>query len=166
MSIGGMGGTTPIGAASDKTSAGQSLGGLDSEAFLKLLVAQMRYQNPMAPTDGSAMLQQTAQFTQVETLKALATAQKELLSYQQAAMASSLVGKHVTAVKDDGTEVTATVDAMRFTREGPMLRMGDLEIPLDAAREIRLSGASGATPSVPGADSAGTPPATDDAASA
>ena len=151
MSIGGVNGGGPVEGASDKMSASQSLGGLDSEAFLKLLVAQMRYQNPMAPTDGSAMLQQTAQFTQVETLKALATAQKELLSYQQAAMASSLVGKEVTAVKDDGTEVTAVVEAMRFTREGPVLRMGDLEIPLDSAREIRLSGANGVTTSGPSA---------------
>lgn len=138
--ISGIGGT----AESPQPSV-QSLGGMDSDAFLKLLVAQMRYQNPMAPTDGAAMLQQTAQFTQVETLKQLATAQKELLSYHQASVASSLVGKEVTAVKDDGTEVTGTVDAIRFTSDGPVLRMGELELSLDAAREIRLTGAGGAT---------------------
>ncbi|HWH33279.1 MAG TPA: flagellar hook capping FlgD N-terminal domain-containing protein [Egibacteraceae bacterium] len=139
--ISGIGGT----AEPPKSSAVQSLGGMDSDAFLKLLVAQMRYQNPMAPTDGAAMLQQTAQFTQVETLKQLATAQKELLSYHQASVASSLVGKEVTAVKDDGTEVTGTVDAIRFTSDGPVLRMGELELSLDATREIRLAGAGGAT---------------------
>lgn len=145
MPIGGIDSTG--GAQNTAQSANQSLGALDSEAFLKLLVAQMRYQNPMAPTDGAAMLQQTAQFTQVETLKQLAAAQKELLSYHQASVASGLVGKEVTAVKDDGTEVTAVVDAMRFTSNGPVLRMGELEIPLDSTREIRLPGASGAAPS-------------------
>lgn len=145
MSIGGISGGSPAEGASGQMSASQSLGGLDSEAFLKLLVAQMRYQNPMAPTDGAAMLQQTAQFTQVETLKQLAIAQKELVSYHQASMASGMVGKEVTAVKDDGTEITAVVDAIRFTSTGPMLRMGELEIPLDAAREVRTAGAGGAT---------------------
>lgn len=144
MSIGGISGGDPVAGASGAPSVSQSLGGLDSEAFLKLLVAQMRYQNPMEPTDGAAMLQQTAQFTQVETLKQLAIAQKELVSYHQASMASSMVGKEVTAVKDDGTEFTAVVDAIRFTSSGPMLRMGELEIPLDAAREVR-TGAGGAT---------------------
>lgn len=138
--VGGASGTTPA-----QASVAQSLGQMDSEAFLKLLVAQMRYQNPMAPTDGAAMLQQTAQFTQVETLKELAAAQKELVSYHQASVASSLVGKEVTAVTDDGTEVTGVVEAVRFASAGPVLRIGELELPLDSAREIRMAGAGGAT---------------------
>lgn len=148
MPIGGpIGGIDPALSAANgaKAPEAQGLGGMGSDAFLKLLVAQLRYQNPMAPTDGAAMLQQTAQFTQVETLKQLATSQKEMVSYHQASIASSLVGKEVTAVKEDGTEVTAVVDAVKFSSKGPVLRMGEFELPLDAAREIRIAGAGGAT---------------------
>lgn len=138
------------GAAAPQTNAGSShaMGQLGSDTFLKLLVAQLRYQNPMQPTDGTAMLQQTAQFTQVETLKQLASAQKELLASNQAALAAGFVGKEVSAVDSLGNPVTGTVESLRFTADGPLLRIGDLELPLEAATEIRLPGAAGAeTPS-------------------
>ena len=41
---------------------------LGKEAFLQLLVAQVKNQNPMNPTDGVQFLSQLTQFTQVEQL--------------------------------------------------------------------------------------------------
>ena len=43
----------------------QSLG---KEAFLQLLVAQVKNQNPLNPTDGVQFLSQLAQFSQLEQL--------------------------------------------------------------------------------------------------
>ena len=42
---------------------------LGQDTFLKLLVAQMKYQDPMSPADSTQFLTQTAQFTQLETLQ-------------------------------------------------------------------------------------------------
>lgn len=61
---------------------------LDVNDFLKLLVAQMQYQDPLEPTDNTQYIAQMATFTQVE-----ATAQMNNKVEQQ--MASSLVGKYV-----------------------------------------------------------------------
>lgn len=61
---------------------------LDVNDFLKLLVAQMQYQDPLEPTDNTQYIAQMATFTQVE-----ATAQMNNKIEQQ--MASSLVGKCV-----------------------------------------------------------------------
>lgn len=41
---------------------------LGKEAFLQLLVAQVKNQNPMNPTDGVQFLSQLAQFSQLEQL--------------------------------------------------------------------------------------------------
>ena len=112
-------------------------GGLDSEAFLKLLVAQLRYQNPLQPTDHSAMLQQTAQFTQIETLQQVARTQQQLLGLSHATMAGSLIGREVSAQAPDGTEVGGTVEAVRFGSSGAVLVIGAHEVPLSAAVEIR-----------------------------
>ena len=60
------------------SSTATGLGQLGTDAFLKLLVAQLKYQNPMAPSDGTARLQQTAQFTTVETLKEISEANQRL----------------------------------------------------------------------------------------
>lgn len=67
----------------------------DQETFLKLLVAQLKYQNPLSPTDGTEFLTQTAQFTQLETLQKI----EKLITTQSAASevleASAMVGRRV-----------------------------------------------------------------------
>lgn len=124
-------------AQSTRTSAGSSLGQLDSDAFLQLLVAQMRYQNPLQPTDASAMLEQTAQFTTVETLQAIAETNQALLGFQQTTMAMSVVGKQVNAFGLDGSQVEGLVETVRFTAEGPFLHLDSgVEIPLANVIEV------------------------------
>src|SRR5688572_12833212 len=116
--------------AATPTAAG-GLGGLGSDAFLNLLVAQLRYQNPMAPSDPSAMLNQTATFTQVETMQRLAAAQQQMLGLQRASIAADMVGQDVTAQATDGTQIKGVVDGVRFTETGPVLLIGDREVPME-----------------------------------
>jgi flagellar basal-body rod modification protein FlgD len=59
------------------------------DTFLKLLVAQLRYQNPLQPQDGSEFLAQTAQFTMVEKLNAIEN-QNEVLT------SATMIGKNVS----------------------------------------------------------------------
>ena len=42
-------------------------GAMDKNMFLQLLVAQLKNQNPMRPTDSMQFVQQLAQFQQMET---------------------------------------------------------------------------------------------------
>lgn len=117
-----------------------SLGQLDSEAFLTLLVAQLRFQNPMSPSDPSEMLQQTAQFTQVETLQRLAASQQQILGLSHATVASGLIGKEVAGETEAGEPVSGVVDGVRFTPLGPVLLVGEQEVALEEATEIRAPG--------------------------
>lgn len=119
------------------TSAESSLGQLDSDAFLKLLVAQMRYQNPLAPTDATAMLEQTAQFTTVETLQAISETNQALLGFQQTTLAMGTVGKEINAFSLYGEPVRGVVETVRFTADGPMLELDSgIEIPLANVVEV------------------------------
>lgn len=121
------------------TSASSSLGQLDSDAFLKLLVAQMKYQNPLQPTDASAMLQQTAQFTTVETLQAISETNQALLGFQQTTLAMGTVGKEVFAYSMAGNQVTGVVETVRFTADGPILELeSGVNVPLANVIEVRV----------------------------
>ena len=62
--------------------------GMDKDAFLQLLVAQMQYQDPLEPTSNTEYISQYAQFSQVEQMQNMA-ATSEL------ARATSLVGQEV-----------------------------------------------------------------------
>ena len=116
-------GYTPTSSSSSDPS--NPLSQLGSDAFLKLLVAQLKYQNPMQPTDGAAMLQQTAQFTTVETLQSIAAMNQQLMGFQQVTMGLGLVGKNVEAIGTNDLPVSGTVESMRFTADGPLLILED-----------------------------------------
>ena len=114
------------------------------DTFLKLLVAQLRYQDPTNPTDGSQFLAQTAQFTTVEKLNEMAQLGGESLAAQQVLSASSLVGRGVTYAGDAG-DVTGTVTAARLTADGPVLTVrgsaGTQQVPVAQVKEVRATSA-------------------------
>ena len=93
--------------------------------FLQLLVAQMKYQDPTNPTDSSQFLAQSAQFTSLEKMQAVADQTAQLLASQMAFGASSLVGRTVTWTDDDGAAQSGTVSGVTFGTDGPMLDVGD-----------------------------------------
>lgn len=123
--------------AAQPTATSSSIGQLDSDAFLQLLVAQMRYQNPLQPTDASAMLEQTAQFTTVETLQAISETNQALLGFQQTTMALSVVGKEVNGYDLSGNVVHGIVETVRFTADGPFLELDSgIQIPMTNVAEV------------------------------
>lgn len=82
-------------------------GALGKDEFIKLLVAQMTHQDPLAPMDGQQMASQLAQFSSVEQLMQLgnkldaqAAASNALLGVVNNASALDLIGKTVTVVDD------------------------------------------------------------------
>ena len=62
--------------------------GMDKDTFLQLLVAQMKYQDPLEPTSNTEYISQYAQFSQVEQIQNMAAT----VELQRAA---SLVGQEV-----------------------------------------------------------------------
>ena len=138
--------------ATDTTSSStnNSLGQLGSDAFLQLLVAQLKYQNPMNPSDSSAMLEQTAMFTTVETLQSIAEMNQTLMGFQEVTMALGVVGKHVSALSLEGLQVEGLVESVRFTADGPFLSLdtGE-EVPM--VNVITVSPGDGEPADVPDA---------------
>lgn len=51
--------------------AAAAAGTVEKEAFLQLLVAQIRHQNPLEPMDGIEFLSELAQFSALEQLAAI-----------------------------------------------------------------------------------------------
>ena len=114
---------------------------MGKDTFLKLLVAQLKYQNPLEPTDSAQFMAQTAQFTVVEKLDALTKTNAELLSTNRALGASSLLGQSVVSTGPTGEDVVAKVTGVRFDVAGPVLLTGDTDVSLAAVKEVRPASA-------------------------
>lgn len=71
-----------------KNTSKASKDGMDKDAFLQLLVAQMKYQDPLEPTSNTEYISQYAQFSQVEQMQNMAGS----MDLQRA---SALVGEQV-----------------------------------------------------------------------
>ena len=88
---------------------------MDYDAFLKLLVAEMKNQDPLSPKDSSEFVAQFASFSQVE--QGIKTNQKldELLAASSFAQTGSLIGRNV--VSGDGS-VSGEIKSVTMTSEG------------------------------------------------
>ncbi len=106
------------------------------DTFLKLLVAQLRYQDPTSPTDGAEFLAQTAQFSVVEKLEELARTNEQLLTTGLVSTAASLIGRTVTYTDTEGTEATGVVTATRFGPLGPVLQVDGNDVKLSQVSAI------------------------------
>jgi flagellar basal-body rod modification protein FlgD len=114
---------------------------LGKDAFLKLLVAQLRYQDPTNPTDSSQFMSQTAQFTQVEKLEEIARSTTEMLGAQSMLATSALVGRTVTYAGTDGADVTGVVASASFGPGGPRLQLADgTDLAVTDVTQVRAAG--------------------------
>ncbi len=106
----------------------------DKDTFLKLLVAQLKYQDPSNPADSTQFLAQTAQFTQVEKLEDMLG----MMRGQRMVSASSLVGKTVTFLDNTGQYQTGVVAAAKLNGDSePTLRVGNTDVELSKVTEIQ-----------------------------
>jgi flagellar basal-body rod modification protein FlgD len=129
---------TPVTGTTDGATGQADPQTIGKDMFLKLLVAQLKYQNPMEPVDSSQFMAQTAQFTMVEKLQAMAAQTDALVAGEASQRAAGLLGRQVSYVDAEGATRTGVVTGTRFGADGPVLLLGSAEISLNDVREVTL----------------------------
>ena len=111
-----------------KKSTKASNSGMDKEAFLQLLVAQMKYQDPLEPTSNTEYISQYAQFSQVEQMQ-------NMSSSMDLQRASSLVGKEVyiktTTSSGETKLVQGRVDYVSYENNKAYLYINEKKYSID-----------------------------------
>ncbi len=109
---------------------------INKDAFLKLLVAQLRYQDPLSPAAPDQFMAQTAQFTMVEKLTELTEIGQTTNQALGLSAASGLVGRTVSWIGENNETVSGVVKSASSSADGVRLEVGDEKVPLEAITGI------------------------------
>ena len=104
---------------------------LDTQAFLKMMIAELQNQDPLNPMDNSKMLEQISQIRAITSNDALTTSVNSLRMGQSMATAAGLLGKTVIGLDVIGQETVGVVDKVAFEDGKPYLFVGNTIIELD-----------------------------------
>lgn len=109
--------------------------GADKDMFLKLLVTQMKYQDPLSPVDNNEFISQSAQFSLLEEIQKLGVEFSQNKSFQ-------LIGKYVTAsFKNPITNrlegISGYVQGVTINDGKAVLDMGDYKIDPERVIGVR-----------------------------
>ncbi|HWI07866.1 MAG TPA: flagellar hook capping FlgD N-terminal domain-containing protein [Solirubrobacteraceae bacterium] len=98
---------------------------LGKDEFLKLLVGQLKNQDPLNPTTDTDFIGQMAQFAQLEQTTNMATANERLVAEQRGARAVALLGRTVTYPDaTTGVPTTGVVQRVDWLDGRPSLSVG------------------------------------------
>jgi flagellar basal-body rod modification protein FlgD len=125
-----------------KKKDGNSLG---KDDFLKILITQLKYQDPSQPLQDKEFIAQMAQFTSVEQLSNMASEMK--LLRQSLGITSDLIGKTVSWQGKDSSgnsvEKTGKVDSITFKDGNQFINVNGETITVNQLTKIANVGGAG-----------------------
>jgi len=114
--------TNAIGSSTDSTTKDNTSLGKDD--FLNLLVAQLRYQDPMSPMEDKEFISQMAQFTSLEQ-------QLNLTNTMATMQATGMIGAEVYWKDDSGVIYSGIVKSVAISDGTPKLQINDSAVEID-----------------------------------
>ena len=110
-----------IGALVDSDSSVPRNAGIGQEDFLRILLAQLRFQDPLKPVDNQQFVAQLAQFSALEINRQQSEKVDQLLAIQAADQSVALIGKNVEVRTAQGFNAVGNVTAVSFQTGSPLL---------------------------------------------
>lgn len=134
---------TQTGTAQQKRNTGE----MGRDEFLKLLVTQLKYQDPLQPTDDKEFIAQMAQFSSLEQMQNLNSSFSSMKAF-------SLMGKDIAAAYKDEetgeeTMVSGVVEKVKMSSGKVYVQVGDHDVPVDGIGEITQTNVTKVTDLMP-----------------
>lgn len=140
-SIPGVGASAPTSGGNGLT--GNDLSDVDLDEFLGLLITELQNQDPLNPMENGEMLTQISQIREIGSTNQLTETLGNLAIGQELSMASSMIGKTVSALDTNADSVEGVVDrvSVQTDSEDPNIRkvsvhIGDSIVDIKNIREI------------------------------
>ena len=112
------------------------LGSLKLEDFLKLLIAELKNQDPLEPLKNSDILEQVSQIREIGVSSRLNDTLDSVLLGQNVASAAALINQPILGLSDSGENVFGYVDSVSIADGEAKLHVGDQVVSISKVREI------------------------------
>lgn len=133
-------GTTP------SASTQHADGIMGKDQFLRLLVAQLRYQDPLSPMEDREFVTQLAQFSALEQMTQISRSMDRLLEFFLSGgqggvtflpMYATLIGKEIEWMTAEGDTASGVISSVLQTEKGIRFIVGEQEVAPETV--IRIS---------------------------
>ena len=101
--------------ASSAASASGSFGELSTDEFVKILVTELSNQDPFEPNDSAQVLEQLSSLRNIESQMSLQEQLESLVSQNQIAQASGMIGKVVQGLDLNNNRLVGVVTSVRVS---------------------------------------------------
>lgn len=130
-------GVPSVGSGSNNSSQGSGVDQLGQGDFLKLLVEQLKHQDPLDPVKQTDFTAQLAQFSTLDGITKLNQNSADQLLLQQLGQGANLVGKTISYVKNGNPRpLQGVVGAVTVDNGKLKLNVGSDTITIDQVRSI------------------------------
>ena len=117
-------------------SAAQDRANVSRDDFMKILVTELSSQDPLEPMDNSQFLDQLIGLQTLDQSAAMTDGLRTFQNFMEMSYGSSLVGKNVKALGNDGERVEGNVSKVVVEDGSASVVVDNKKIPVSAVREI------------------------------
>lgn len=122
-SLSGIG--VPAPGAATGASAANRFAEMTAEDFTRIIFTELSNQDPLAPNDSGALLQQLSSLRSIQSDMMLAERLQTIVSQNELASASGLIGRTISGLAEDGSRAIGIVRAVSRTKDGVVLTVGE-----------------------------------------
>jgi flagellar basal-body rod modification protein FlgD len=135
--------TISLAEAAKKSASAKGESAIDADAFMMLLLTQLKNQNPLEPMKENEMMVQMAQLNSVEELRKMGSSMKDMEKSNQILSASNLIGKMISYLGTDGTSLSALAKSVSITSDEVMINTDTFSLPLSKITGIEEAALDG-----------------------
>lgn len=118
-------------------STSNAFGALDSSEFVKIIFTELANQDPLAPSDSKALLEQISTIRTIQSSIDLTDKLQTLVGQQEWTSAAGLIGKRVSGLSDELERVEGIVKSVSRTDMGAMLNLeSGKKVPVSFVDEV------------------------------
>jgi flagellar basal-body rod modification protein FlgD len=109
---------------------------LDRDAFLKILITQLQYQDPSQPMQDKEFIAQMAQFSSLEQMNKVASSNEQVFQVSAMALGAQLLGNTVSYRDETGNVKSGEVKAVKNVEGQIKVQVGEEMVDLSLIDQV------------------------------